>query len=210
MQPLDVSVFRPLKLQWSQAVRKFTDTHPDEIINQTNFASIFVPLYYETVNKLNIKSGFKKCGLFPFNPDSPDYGKLEAAAAQREPLSNIFQGINQGGFVEMATQTEARQMIHKVVQVHSSDLIENEYMDYLYPGEVGKSKDDMVLDFRKYAFMRRFYNNKPLVTPLQYATAAPTPSASTPSTSGTQQRAISPAFINHVWYPERRVGRGPK
>ena len=96
MQPLDVAVIGPLKRKWTQAVRTFTDDNPDDIISQINFAPIFLPVYYKAITQANIKSGFRACGLYPFNPDAPDYGKLEAAAAQREHRTSMFQGVNQG------------------------------------------------------------------------------------------------------------------
>ena len=64
------------------------------------------PVYYEYVTAENIKSGFSKCGLVPFNPDSPDYKKLEAAAAQKEHALTLFEGVDQGGFKEASTQTK--------------------------------------------------------------------------------------------------------
>ena len=97
-QPLDVSVFRPLKANWARAVREFEDRNPGQIVSQTNFAQVAIPLYYNTVSVTHIRSGFRKCGLYPWNPDAPDYTKLQAAAAQRESPATIFEGIEQRKF----------------------------------------------------------------------------------------------------------------
>ena len=91
-----MAVFGPLKREWVKAVRKFIDDNPDKIVNKVTFAEVFIPLYYDAVKKINIQTGFRKCGLYPWNPDAVDFKKLECSAAQREPLTTVFVGVNQG------------------------------------------------------------------------------------------------------------------
>ena len=52
-------------------------------LTQVNFAEVCLPIYYKYVTPENIKAGFAKCGLLPFNPDVPDYSKLESSAAEK-------------------------------------------------------------------------------------------------------------------------------
>ena len=118
LQPLDVAVFGPLKREWSKAARKYTDEHPDEIVNQVTFAEVFIALYYDKVKRSNIQSGFRKCGLYPWNPNAVDYKKLECSAARREPPSTAFVGVNQDGKVDFCTQTEGIQAITKGIQIN--------------------------------------------------------------------------------------------
>ena len=96
LQPLDVACFKPLKSNWAKAVQRYLQENPDEIVTQINFAKVMIPLYYEKLTVSHIVSGFSKCGLYPFNADSPDYTKLQAAAAQKEIASTMFEGIKQG------------------------------------------------------------------------------------------------------------------
>ncbi|XP_068233201.1 tigger transposable element-derived protein 1-like [Palaemon carinicauda] len=96
MQPLDVSVFGPLKKSWSRGAKEFEHQNPDSMITQVNFAKVFLPIYYNCVSADNIKAGFKKCGLCPFDQDAPDYSKIESASSQREDPSTIFEGIDCG------------------------------------------------------------------------------------------------------------------
>lgn len=96
LQPLDVSVFGPLKKGWAKEAKEWEEQHNDEMITQVKFAKVFLPAYMKYVTADNIKSGFRKCGLVPFNPDSPDYYKLAAGPAQRSSDTCIFEGINQG------------------------------------------------------------------------------------------------------------------
>ncbi|KAK3856734.1 hypothetical protein Pcinc_036956 [Petrolisthes cinctipes] len=67
MQPLDAGVFGPLKKAWTRAAKELEWEHDQHLTTK------------------NIQSGFAKCGLVPFDPERPDYTKLEAAAAQQGP-----------------------------------------------------------------------------------------------------------------------------
>ena len=203
LQPLDVSVFGPMKRAWGNTARAYTDKNPDEIISTANFAKIFIPFYYRTMKVDNIKSGFRKCGLFPFSEDSPDYTKLEAAAAQKEAPSTIFIGVDQGGRVEQSTQTRSAPPIHKSIQVQSAGLIKSEVLDKMYPSLKGWAKDDLVVGVRKYELLRESYNSQPIV--VSYP-SNPTSNSETI----TQKPAISSAFKDFEFFPERRPGKGPK
>ena len=94
LQPLDVSVFGPLNKGWSKEAKQWETAHSDEVITQVNFAKVFLPAYQKYVTPENIISGFAKCGLVPFNPDSPDYSKLKAGPAQRTSDTFIFEGVD--------------------------------------------------------------------------------------------------------------------
>lgn len=77
LQPADVSVFGPLKSSWKAVVRKFL-SKPDNVntcVNKTNFCRLFRDILEETNMDTNIRNGFKKYGLYPFNPDAVDFTK---------------------------------------------------------------------------------------------------------------------------------------
>ena len=105
-----------------------------------------------------------------------------------------------GGFVEMATQTKAPVMINKNVQVNSSDL-EKALLEYYYPADVNRAKDDIIIGVKKYAYMLRIISDKAKQIPIDYPTTAPD--------IGSRLRAIGPGF-DHLNFPERRPGFGPK
>ena len=95
LQPLDVCVFFPLKAAWRKAAREYIK-EDDEFIKQETFANVAIPLYYKYVTKKNIESGFRKCGLYPFDDVAPDFSKLEANTARKRPSTTLFEGISQG------------------------------------------------------------------------------------------------------------------
>ena len=122
------------------------------MVNQYNFAAVLLPMYYERVTVQNIKSGFERTGIYPFNPDSPDYSKLEAAAAQKESATTIFEAVDQGGYKEMSTQTVAPVAIHKGVQVKQNRV--QEFLELAYPLYKSKSKDDDILTVKEFKIMK--------------------------------------------------------
>ncbi|CAG4943535.1 unnamed protein product [Colias eurytheme] len=76
-QPADVSVFAPLKASWKNTVRNFL-MKPENInktVTKTNFCKLFAETLQETNLATYIQNGFKRCGLYPFDPNALDYTK---------------------------------------------------------------------------------------------------------------------------------------
>ena len=69
LQPLDVSLFRPLAQAYSQELNQFQ--HESEgfcRFTKRDFFRLFWKAYGRSFTKKNIESGFKKTGLSPFEP----------------------------------------------------------------------------------------------------------------------------------------------
>lgn len=94
MQPLDVSYFRPLKVYW----RKEKDQY--EFEQKRSILKYEVPKMLQIIfDKYNLnnaaKNGFRKCGLFPFDPNNVDYSKCsqQLPAAEDEKSSSPSKSI---------------------------------------------------------------------------------------------------------------------
>lgn len=64
-QPLDVSVFKPLKTKWRSVVREWCSENLGEKVKKTDFCS----LLQRAINQLGddtLTNGFRHCGLYPF------------------------------------------------------------------------------------------------------------------------------------------------
>lgn len=76
LQPMDVALFRPLKLNWSKVVATWRMEHDGISLDKTSFA----PLLNKAISILDTKrilgNGFKACGLYYFSPDAVDYSRL--------------------------------------------------------------------------------------------------------------------------------------
>ena len=69
LQPLDVSVFSPLGVYYSQELDKFLhDCQGLCSVTKRDFLRLFWPAWIKALTAKNSLSGWKKTGLYPFNP----------------------------------------------------------------------------------------------------------------------------------------------
>ncbi|CAF4889510.1 unnamed protein product [Pieris macdunnoughi] len=102
LQPADVSVFAPVKTYWQSTVRTFL-SKPENFhsaITKTNFCTLLNDALKHPNIPDDIKSGFKRCGLYPFDTNSPHYTKCV-----RNTLENV-QAV-EIGFAEISIETES-------------------------------------------------------------------------------------------------------
>ena len=69
MQPLDVAVMGPLSTYYSKEVEKYIFNHPGRAITQFQVGELFGNAYLKASTPVNALSGFKKCGIVPFNDE---------------------------------------------------------------------------------------------------------------------------------------------
>lgn len=70
LQPLDRSVFRSLKSNYNQMASVFMSDNPGQTISKATWPAIFRSAYNAALTHRNITSGFRACGVFPFNEDA--------------------------------------------------------------------------------------------------------------------------------------------
>ena len=68
MQPLDTAVYAPLKAHWQDVCHCYLQSHPGKVITKYQFSQLFSEAWLKAMNPANIISGFRSCGIFPFNP----------------------------------------------------------------------------------------------------------------------------------------------
>ncbi len=68
-QPLDVSFFGPLKRYWSSACHTYMQENPGRVVTKFTFSRLFAEAWYKATSPTNLISGFRKAGIYPFNPD---------------------------------------------------------------------------------------------------------------------------------------------
>jgi hypothetical protein len=67
LQPLDVSCFRPLKLLWDKQLISFQRLHNFRNISKSQCVDILSSVWRDGLSESNVRSGFRKCGIFPLN-----------------------------------------------------------------------------------------------------------------------------------------------
>ena len=75
-QPLDASVFKPLKKNWSDVCHAYMQDNPGKVITKFTFSALFNTAWTKSMTISNICSGFRKCGIYPFNPGAVSCGNL--------------------------------------------------------------------------------------------------------------------------------------
>lgn len=68
-QPLDKSVFGPLKAAFRAEVQKLMRKNKKKSLNRYDFNRVLKPAWYKAVTPGNITAGFRSCGVWPFNPE---------------------------------------------------------------------------------------------------------------------------------------------
>ena len=91
IRTLDICIWGPLKKTWNSEVRNFQNQYKQMMV-QSNFIKVFDKAWDVCVQKPeNIRSGFRKAGLIPFDLNALDYSRLinekEAAGDLRRSVS---------------------------------------------------------------------------------------------------------------------------
>ena len=68
LQPLDRTIFGPMKKAYDKACDVFMKQNPGRQITRYDFCSIFNDVFSGKMNIPNIAGGFKATGIYPFNP----------------------------------------------------------------------------------------------------------------------------------------------
>nr|CAI5830211.1 unnamed protein product [Callosobruchus analis] len=75
LQPHDVAFFYPLKQAWKNITRKWLYEHEGQNIHKKDIPFALNSILKERDFTSAIKSGFRICGLYPFNENAPNYNK---------------------------------------------------------------------------------------------------------------------------------------
>ena len=69
LQPLDVSCFGPFEVAWNSACHTYLRENGGKVINRYDICKLACKVYTSTLTPNNVHAAFKKCGIFPFNPN---------------------------------------------------------------------------------------------------------------------------------------------
>ena len=76
LQPLDISVFKSLKTHFATTLRAVCFSKKDFVVSKRDFARVFKDPCEKAFLMSNIKSGFRKAGLYPYDPEAISKEKL--------------------------------------------------------------------------------------------------------------------------------------
>ena len=75
-QPLDVAVYKSFKMHLSKLMKLGQTLRGDFWVSKGSISKMLKKPFEESMTMQNIKSGFRKCGICPFNPNAIDKGQL--------------------------------------------------------------------------------------------------------------------------------------
>lgn len=85
LQPLDRTVYRSLKVNFQNTANLFKRRNPESSITKYRFGALFNEAWTKIATIGNAASGFRACGIFPFNLDAiPEDAYLPAELTERE------------------------------------------------------------------------------------------------------------------------------
>ena len=79
LQPLDVGLFRSLKVNLSKltdGLKLLSTTETYKTLDKTNFTAVFKEVLDKTICLATIKNVFRKTGIYPSNPEAIDKTRL--------------------------------------------------------------------------------------------------------------------------------------
>ena len=86
-QPLDVSVFAPVKTSWRKILKEHQLSTCAAVVTKEDFPMLLLRLWEVAFLPQHLKSGFIKCGLCPLNRDAIPAHKLSKADPHKVPVS---------------------------------------------------------------------------------------------------------------------------
>lgn len=137
LQPLDVSVYKPLKQAWQENVRRFQEGSPFRRPGRYDFHALFNPSFLKAFSKENIISGFNRTGIFPLNSEAvPDEALTTAPKSLNSSVEEACTPMDHGN--EPSTSaSSSTPSVDSLIRV--PDLILPEKKT---PASVGKQKRD--------------------------------------------------------------------
>ena len=117
LQPLDVSVFKSLKDHFYRSLRAFCFVKRNFVVSKKEFASVVKEPFEKAFSISNVKAGFKKCGIYPFDPNVIDQSKLKPS----EMYSPINESLNSSNNVD-ASDSQKESSDESEDEVPSSTL----------------------------------------------------------------------------------------
>ena len=103
LQPLDVSVFGPVKNEWKKCLKQFQIETCASVVTKEEFPHLLAELYQKSFHPHHFKSGFHACGLYPLCRDAISLKKLSTAlpfTKASEPEPGVVSGVQDNNSVK--------------------------------------------------------------------------------------------------------------
>jgi len=93
MQPLNTAVLGLLKTHWQDACHEYLQMNPGKVITKYVFNEVFSKEWLKAISPERIISGFRVCGIYPFNPTAI-LSKYPESFSKKDASSNARGSCN--------------------------------------------------------------------------------------------------------------------
>ena len=161
-QPLDASVFKPLKQNWQELCDQYMKNNPGKVVTKYQFLVYWNRLGKKTMTPATIMAGFRRCGVYPLNPDAIDCSisisnpgaTLESFGGGSSDNSEDEDGENDKDDIEQHWLFQTR-------FEEGYDLPDTDYLEWLRVHHPESLPEDPLPDNRKYSLADDFSSIDP-------------------------------------------------
>ena len=89
LQPLDLGVFKSFKTFFSKVCRQYMAKNPGRVVTEDILAALVGDTFAQSHTPPNILGGFKKAGIYPFNPGEVSDRQLAPSKALTKPTPQV-------------------------------------------------------------------------------------------------------------------------
>ena len=101
LQPLDVAIYKSLKLHYDKEVTTWLRQHPGRAVQECNIAELVGLAYGQAANVRNATSAFAKTGIFPFNRNIFTDEDFAASDVTDRPLNEATADVSMSETVDV-------------------------------------------------------------------------------------------------------------
>ena len=117
-QPLDKTVFSPLKRAWHEECQLYMINNPGKVVTRFSFMSLFSRAWLKAMHPSNIISGFRSTGVYPFDRTAIRVPGLEEENKDTDSLA-ISSGL---AYIPLYSPAPQRHSVEKKDQFTEADL----------------------------------------------------------------------------------------
>ena len=143
LQPCDRTVFGPFKAHYNSACQDMVNAYAGTIVSRHSFCTLLNTAWTKAMTQDNIKSGFRACGIYPFNPAAiPDEAYMPNAVYTVTHLMANRELLN--------TTADEQLPVEQEVIVAETQAVSNMHIDEQVHDLTNMHTDEQVFDLNDY------------------------------------------------------------
>jgi len=107
LHPLDRTVFGPLNAAYNRFCSEYLNENPLNLVTKWSFPGLFAQAWEHELSPANIQSGFRACGIFPFNSAAIPKDSFAPSMPTDIPLATLVPSVCEIQGPELAPQSSS-------------------------------------------------------------------------------------------------------